>query len=112
MEIGGKQGSKLTGRMFSKLMDVLSELMMEQKKGIKITDDFTIGVLLWVDDVVSCVEGDKEQENMLKQIDNFAKDHKLQWGNDKCKVMPIGYHNAQQEWGTKNKKMRNIQIFR
>ena len=35
---------------------------------------------------------------MLKIIDKFAKDHKLQWGSKKCKVMPIGKHNKQEKW--------------
>ena len=90
MVIGGKQGSKLTGRMFAKLMDVLSEEAIQEKVGFKMNDEFTIGILLWVDDVVSCVEGEEDQKDILEKIDTFAKDHKLKWGKSKCKVMPIG----------------------
>ena len=65
MIIGGKQGSKLTGRMFLKLMDVLSEEVIDEQIGFKFTDEFIIGVLLWVDDVVSCVEGVDAQNDIL-----------------------------------------------
>ena len=59
MEIGGRQGSKLTGRMFSKLMDLLAEETSNLNLGIPIDHDFIIGILLWVDDVVSCVKGEQ-----------------------------------------------------
>ena len=65
MEIGGKQGSRLTGCMFNKLMDVLAEEIIQKGKGIEITTDLIIGALLWVDDVCSCVEGVANQTDIL-----------------------------------------------
>ena len=65
MEIGGKQGSRLTGRMFAKLMDILAEELIESGEGFKVNELLIIAVLLWVDDVVSCVDGEKKQEKML-----------------------------------------------
>ena len=53
-------------------------------------EDFFIGILLWIDDVVSSVEGRENQEKMLKRVAEFAKKHKLKWGQQKCKVMQIG----------------------
>ena len=61
MEIGGKQGSRLTGRMFSKMMDLLAEELQETDEGFQITPEFILAVLLWVDDVISCAEGEKNQ---------------------------------------------------
>ena len=92
MEIGGKQGSRLTGRMFSKMMDTLAEELGPTGEGFQITTNFIIAVLLWVDDVVSCVEGATNQEKMLKRIADFAIKHKLRWGASKCKVMRVGKH--------------------
>ena len=89
MEIGGKQGSKLTGRLFAKLMDKLSEMVITEGLGVKIKEELIIGALLWVDDVVSCVDGKQNQFEILSKMDTFAKDHKLQWGANKCKVMPL-----------------------
>ena len=66
MEIGGKQGSRLTGRMFAKLMDLLAEELNEAKDGFEISEDFIVAVLLWVDDVISSVEGTEEQEKCWK----------------------------------------------
>ena len=99
MEIGGKQGSRLTGRMFSKLMDTLAEDIEPTGEGFKIDETLTIGCLLWVDDVVSCVEGQNNQEKMLDRIADFAIKHKLRWGADKCKVMRVGkINNETQKW--------------
>ena len=93
MEIGGKQGSRLTGRMFAKMMDTLAEEMLPTKEGYKFNDELTIPVLLWVDDVVSCVDGQENQRKMLDTIAHFAVKHKLRWGASKCNVMKIGKHN-------------------
>ena len=90
MEIGGKQGSRLTGRMFAKLMDLLSEELLDTREGFKIDKDFLIAVLLWVDDVVSAVEGAENQQKILNRISEFAIKHKLKWGAAKCHVMPVG----------------------
>ena len=75
MEIGGKQGSRLTGRMFSKLMDTLAEELETTNEGFKLDDQMTISVLLWVDDVVSCVDGTQNQEKMLSRVHDFALRH-------------------------------------
>jgi hypothetical protein len=60
MEIGGRQGSRLTGRLFSKQMDTLSEEMETATETLSLTEHLKIGVLLWVDDVVSCVGRNRE----------------------------------------------------
>ena len=112
MEIGGKQGSKLTCRMFSKLMDVISEIIKKEGLGIKITEEIMIGVLLWVDDVVACVEGEEELTKILKILDNFAKDHKLKWGIEKCKVMPIGNHTKKEEWQFGDEKIKKCTSYK
>ena len=112
MSIGGRQGSRLTGRMFGKLMDTLAEEIEEKGDGFKLTIEFVIGVLLWVDDVVSCVEGEDKQKDILKTIDNFAKNHKLKWGKDKCRVMKIGkHHTSQTEWDLGDLKIANTDTY-
>ena len=99
MEIGGKQGSRLTGRLFSKLMDMLAEDFEATGEGFQLTVEFIIATLLWVDDVVTCVDGEKNQNNILEKINKFAINHKLQWGKEKCRVMRFGKHNEDpKEW--------------
>ena len=99
MTVGGKQGSRLTGRMFSKMMDTLAEDIQPTGEGFKMDDSLTIACLLWVDDVVSCVEGCENQEKILNRIADFAIKHKLRWGAEKCRVMRIGKHvNGKQKW--------------
>ena len=78
MEIGGKQGSRLTGRMFSKMMDTMATELSGM--GIKITEEILIAVLLWVDDVISFTEGETAQLEILQAINEFAIKHKIKWG--------------------------------
>ena len=111
MEIGGRQGSKLTGRMFSKMMDLLAEDIIESKEGIVIDNDFIVGILLWMDDVVSCIEGEDKQLEILTKIDSFAKDHKLKWGAVKCKVMPIGNHSTRPHWQLCEMEIQNCTSY-
>ena len=56
MDVGGRQGSKVTGRMFAKMMDILAEEIIASGEGFNLTKDFIIRILLWID-VISCVEG-------------------------------------------------------
>ena len=115
MEIGGKQGSRLTERMFFKLMDTLAEELLESGEGFTINEILTIAVLLWVDNVISCVDGEAEQEKMLQKIHKFALKHRLVWGQSKCKVMHVGKHNDEQkEWNLGKQKIPGnllIQVF-
>ena len=91
MEIRGRQGSKLTGRMFAKQTDVLAEEVMEpETQALQLTPNLKIGALLWIDDLVSCVEGPTNQEKMLERVDVFAQKNKIQWGIEKCNVMQVG----------------------
>ena len=92
MEIGGRQGSRLTGRLFSKMMDVLAEELLELNEGFSMSDIFKIALLLWVDDVVTFAESEEEQKRILELVNQFALKHKIQWGKEKCKVMRVGYH--------------------
>ena len=74
-------------------MDLLSE-EAETTEGFHITNELIIAFLLWVDDVVSCVEGTKNQETILNKINEFAIKHKISWGQDKC--------NIQVSWPTRH----------
>ena len=99
MEIGGKQGSRLTGRMFAKMMDMLAEDIQPTNEGYKLNDELTIPVLLWVDDVVSCTDNSDNQKKMLNTVADFAIKHKLKWGANKCNVMRVGKHDKKQsQW--------------
>ena len=63
------------------------------------TLSFRIAVLLWVDDVISCVEGKENQLDILKRLSEFAVKHKLEWSATKCRVMRVGRHkDAQSQW--------------
>ena len=76
MEIGGRQGSRLTGRMFAKMMDVLAEECHADGEGINLAIDLIIAVLLWVDDVLSMAEGETNQKRMLERVDTYNSEQK------------------------------------
>ena len=97
MEIGGKQGSRLTGRKIAKMMDMLATELAD--KGIRITEEIIIAVLLWVDDIISFAEGETAQREILEAINEFAVKHKIKWGEAKCRVMRVGKHkDKDQVW--------------
>ena len=114
MEIGGKQGSRLTGRMFSKLMDMLQEEIEPTGEGFQLQQGLTIPYLLWVDDVVSCVEGQENQKRILKRVNEFGIKHKLKWGAAKCNVIKIGKHenDNQDEWMLGDEKIEETDSYK
>ena len=90
-EIGGRQGSRLSGRLFAKQMDILSEEFIENDSlNFPVTDGFSIGCLEFVDDVMTCTLGKKNQYEALSRVDEFAQISKLEWGAQKCQVMQVG----------------------
>ena len=105
-ENGGRQGSRLTGRLFAKQMDVLSENFIENDElNVPIADDFSIGCAEYVDDVMTCTLGKANQNKVLTRVDEFAKINKLEWGEEKCQVMQVGRKvKVPDTWalGTKN----------
>ena len=114
MEIGGRQGSRITGRLFSKMMDVLSEELQPSGMGFHLSESLSIAVLLWVDDVLSFATGETEQEEILKRVDEFARKHKLQWGQSKCNVMRIGVHknNEKKNWNLGTMEIEEATTYR
>ena len=107
MEIGGRQGSRVTGRMFAKLMDLLAEEAIEKGNGFQLFEDLLIPMLLWIDDVVSFAEGVDNQWSILEHMDQFAKNHKIRWGKEKCQVMKVGKHDTTEK---KNWKIGEMPI--
>ena len=113
MEIGGKQGSRLTGRMFGILIDLLKKEFEAEKGGFVLADTLTIPVLLWVDDVVTCTEGEENQINTLNKVNTFAIKHKLKWGQHKCNVMRTGKHkDGTKEWNLGNMKIQETTNYK
>ena len=96
---GGKQGGKLMVPMYAKTMDTAAEEMDEAPNiGIKIGDQ-KIPCLIFMDDLVSMAEGYDQEDETLKAIHNFGTKHKVEWGQEKCKVMEIGRHKVcRKEW--------------
>ena len=114
MLVGGRQGSKLTGRLFSKMMDLLAEKTLNTEIGFSLNFEIKIPILLWVDDVISCVEGESNQRDILKHIDQFGKDHKLWWGQEKCQVMRVGRHKTTNStpWKIGDMQIEETKIYR
>ena len=91
MENGGKQGSRLMCRKFSKQMDTLSENFIQKyPEGVCLSNDLKIGCLAYVDDIATAAMGMDEQKSVLNKVDEFAVVNKLEWGAHKCQVMQVG----------------------
>ena len=112
-QMGGKQGGKTMTTMFSKLMDVLAEDLLNNEK-TSITIGMTrIPALLWVDDVMTVALGKEQQIETLDEVNEFAKKHKLTWGADKCNVMELGRHkNVTQEWTLGSDKIQHSATYK
>ena len=50
--------------------------------------------------MLTCTNGTKNQECILKHVNEFAQKHRLRWGQSKCNIMRVGDHKGQknQEW--------------
>ena len=113
-ENGGKQGSRLMGRLFAKQMDVLSENCIEKDdENLHINDDLNIGCLEFVDDVLSSTEGVKNQKNVLSKVNEFGKMNKLEWGAEKCQVMQVGKKVVTPDtWNLGDKQIKNTSYYK
>ena len=79
-ENGGRQGSRLTGKLFAKQMDTLSEKFIsgEIDGAVTISEDLSIGCLEWVDDVLTMTQSVQKAQKILNEVDDFAKANKIQ----------------------------------
>ena len=113
-ENGGLQGSSITGRLFSKQMDVLSENFIDDyDEKMIISDDLSIGCLEYVDDVGTSTIGIKNQKSVLTKVDEFAKMNKLEWGEAKCQVMQVGRKTTvPTEWALGDKQIKNTTSYK
>ena len=112
-EVGGKQGGKIMTTMFSKTMDVISEIM-EQKNdlGIQISD-LKLAALLFVDDVTTITDNYVKQEKTLETMHDFAEMHSIKWSADKCAVMEIGGHDDyKQNWKLGNQQINHQDTYK
>ena len=111
-QTGGKQGGKLMVPMFAKTMDTAADDLREEDLGIKIEDQ-TIPALIFMDDLGSMAEGYEQQEKTLQAINNFGVKHKIEWGQDKCKVMEVGRHKEKKkEWKLGEKTIENCKSYK
>ena len=113
-ENGGKQGSRLTGRLFAKQIDTFSdESISNNVECVKVNSDLSIGCLEFVDDVLSSTNGLKNQLSILKKADEFAKKNKLTWGEKKCQVMQIGKKvKVPEKWQLGDKNIQNTTSYK
>ena len=51
------------------------------------------------------------QKKMLERVDRFAKDHKLEWGVEKCKVMRLNELEGITEWDQSDTKIQECESY-
>ena len=110
---GGKQGGKLMVPMYAKTMDTAAEELEEAADiGIKIGNQ-NIPALIFMDDLGSMAEGYEQQERTLQAIHEFGVRHKVEWGQEKCKVMEIGTHKEKRkQWNLGEKTIDNCNSYK
>ena len=113
-ENGGRQGSRLTCRLFSRQMDILSEKFInEYDEKYKININLSIGCLEFVDDALTCTSGKSNQEAVLEKVDDFARMSKLEWGEAKCQVMQVGRKiEVPETWKLGDKNIQNTTSYK
>ena len=112
-ETGGKQGGKLMVPLFAKSMDTIAEEMEEQGDlGIE-TMGQTIPALLFMDDLTTMAEGYVQEQKTLDAVHNFGIKHKIEWGQDKCKVMEVGRQKENKtRWKLGDKEIENCRTYK
>ena len=112
-ECGGKQGGHLMPTIFGKLMDSLADSLLKTKDVGAWIKDVYIPALLFVDDVLTVAEGEENQKKMLEKIADFAIQHKMEWGVDKCKVMQVGRSkNVVETWKLGDKTIESASEYK
>ena len=99
--------------MYAKTMDTAAEELEEAEDiGIKIGNQ-NIPALIFMDDLGSMAEGYEQQERTLQAIHEFGVKHKVEWGQEKCKVMEMGTHKeTRKEWNLGEKKIENCKSYK
>ena len=99
--------------MYAKAMDtVVEEMEEEDNLGIKIEEQ-NIPALVFMDDLTSLAEGYQQEEKTLESIHNFGIRHKIEWGENKCKVMEVGSHKEKKkEWKLGDKIIENCKTYK
>ena len=112
-ECGGKQGGHLMPTIFGKLMDSLADSLLKTTDFGAWINEVYIPALLFVDDVLSVAEGEDNQRKMLDKIADFATQHKMEWGVDKCKVMQVGRgKNVVKDWQLGDKTIESASEYK
>ena len=80
---------------------------------VHINDSFSIGCFEFVDDVMTCTLGIKNQRKALLKVDEFAQISKLEWGESKCQVMQVGRKaKVPEEWELGLKRIKNTTTYK
>ena len=112
-ETGGKQGGKLMVPLFAKLMDTIAEdFSQDAHVGVEI-DGNKIPAILFMDDLLTFSEGYCQQQRTLNAVSDFGVKHKIEWGQEKCKVMECGAHKEKQDsWQLGGKIIGNCKQYK
>ena len=110
---GGLQGGKIMVPLFSGSMDTLyDDLSKDRDIGITF-DELTTPSLEYVDDAVTFAVGTQSQQKTLGALNEFALNHKLEWGINKCKVMEIGSRKERKDaWKLGKETIENCRSYR
>ena len=87
-ERGLRQGCTLSPLLFTLIMEELTQRVKKVGVGVKINQE-KLCILVFADDVILLAESMGDLQKLLDEVEEFSRDIKLQFGIDKCKILPI-----------------------
>lgn len=91
-----RQGGITTTGLYSAHIDDITPELEKIDAGININDDLDkVAAIEWVDDIVAAETDPDRMQDILNIIDDIANKYKIEFGEDKSKVMVIGGNKEQ-----------------
>jgi len=106
VEVGVAQGSVLSPFLYSCFINGLIKRMKERGIGIEIAGE-KIAILLYADDIVLMMENNKQMEEALKILDEYASEWQFQYNPKKSKIVVYGT-KQQREEQSKSKRILKL----
>lgn len=113
---GLRQGCPLSPLLFILYIADLEKYFKERQEGGIVIGNRKVHTLAYADDVVLLATTKKEMEEMIKQMDKYAKRKKLEVNIEKSKVMVIGGGRTEKEekswkW-SEERRIETVQNFK
>ena len=86
-ELGVRQGDALSPTLFGLYINDLAKALNDSGKGIKLSEDLTIALLLYADDLAVIAESEEDLQEMLNILENWCKKWRMRVNVRKTKIV-------------------------